>query len=146
MDKQQPKRHAARIAALSLLYQLDTQDEYSPRDAYLEEALELAAPDLEPEGRHFALRLRRDTALHLERINELLTQASRNWRVERMSRVDRCVLRLAIAELLGHDPPPAAVVINEAVELAKEFGAESSAKFVHGVLAQVVRLVEQGGA
>ena len=146
MSKKPSGRHAARAAALKLLYQLDTQGEFAPRDAYLEEALEMAAPELDLEGRHFVLRLRLDTSANLERIDELLTKASKNWRVSRMSRVDRCVLRLAVAELLGHEPPPPAVLINEAVELAKEYGAESSGKFVHGVLAQVVKLVEQASA
>ena len=142
MSQNHSRRHSARVAAMKLLYQLDTQGEFSPREPYLEEALELAAPELDPDGRHFALRLRLDTANNLERIDELLTKASKNWRVDRMSRVDRCVLRLAVAELLGHEPPPPAVLINEAVELAKAFGAESSGKFVHGVLAQVVKLVQ----
>ena len=135
-------RHAARAAALKVLYQMDTQGDFCPRDSYLEEALDLADPELDDRGRRFALRLRRDVFVNLERIDELLGKASRNWRVDRMARVDRCVLRLACAELMGDNPPPPAVVIHEALELAKSFGAETSGKFVHGVLAQVVKLVQ----
>jgi len=136
------KRHAARAAALKVIYQLDTQGDFAPREDLLEEALDLADPELDAAGRHFALRLRRDTYVNLERIDELLGKASRNWKVARMSRVDRCVLRMACAELMGHEPPPPAVVINEAVELAKGFGSETSGKFVHGVLAQAVKLLQ----
>jgi len=66
-----------------------------------------------------------------------ITAASRNWRLERMNRVDRNVLRLATLELWRHPEVPPAVVLDEAVDLAKRYGTEDSGAFVNGVLARI---------
>lgn len=70
-------------------------------------------------------------------IDELITSASKNWRIDRMSRVDRNILRLGACELLAFHDVPVKVVINEAVELAKRFGTAESSAFVNGVLDRI---------
>ena len=67
----------------------------------------------------------------------LVQRSSRNWRLERMARVDRNVLRLGTWELLYGEKVPRAVILDEAVELAKRFGSEDSGAFVNGVLDRV---------
>ncbi|MEZ4402803.1 MAG: transcription antitermination factor NusB [Kofleriaceae bacterium] len=71
------------------------------------------------------------------RIDEVIAAGSRNWRLERMARVDRNILRLAVGELLHTPATPVRVVINEAVELAKRFGTAESSAFVNGVLDRI---------
>jgi N utilization substance protein B len=77
---------------------------------------------------------------HVEELDALLAAHARNWRVSRMAAVDRNVLRLAVYEL-SHTQTPVAVVIDEAVDLARRFGSESSPAFVNGVLDAVAREV-----
>lgn len=72
-------------------------------------------------------------AQHRQQLDELIASYTRGWALERLLTVDRNILRLALYELL-HTQTPAEVVINEAVELAKRFGAEHSASFVNGLL------------
>lgn len=67
-------------------------------------------------------------------IDELIVQSAKNWRLERMTRIDRNLLRLGVYELAHRKDVPRAVVIDEAVELAKAFGNENSAPFVNGIL------------
>jgi transcription antitermination factor NusB len=67
-------------------------------------------------------------------IDEVLGQLSRNWRVERIARVERTILRMAIYELKFREEIPARVIINEAIELAKRFGSADASAFVNGLL------------
>jgi N utilization substance protein B len=76
-------------------------------------------------------------AAHLEELDALIARYSEHWRLERMTAVDRNLLRLAIVELLYHPEIPPKVVLNEAVELAKRYGSESSGAFVNGILDRV---------
>jgi transcription antitermination protein NusB len=72
-------------------------------------------------------------------IDEQITTFAKDWSLSRMPAVDRAVLRLATWEILYNDEVPAAVAIDEAVELAKEFSTDDSGSFVHGVLARIAR-------
>jgi N utilization substance protein B len=74
---------------------------------------------------------------HLDEINSLIRQFSEHWRLDRMSRVDRNIIRLAIYELLRRPDIPAKVSINEAVELGKRFGTEDSSAFINGILDRI---------
>lgn len=76
---------------------------------------------------------------HRDSIDEQIRTHSRDWKIERMPAVDRALLRIAAWELLYNDEVPAAVAIDEAVELAKEFSTDDSGAFVHGVLARIAR-------
>jgi len=74
-----------------------------------------------------------------EAIDEQITTFAKDWSLARMPAVDRAVLRMAAWEILYNDEVPAAVAIDEAVELAKEFSTDDSGSFVHGVLARIAR-------
>ena len=75
------------------------------------------------------------------RIDELITTHAKGWTMARMAQVDRTVLRIATFELLGRPEVPVAVVLDEAVELAKRFSTDDSGRFVNGVLAAIARSV-----
>jgi len=89
------------------------------------------------EGREYADQAVRGVASELERVDEAIRKASTNWRLERMARVDRNVLRLGAWELSQCPEVPRAVILDEAVELAKRFGSEDSGSFVNGVLDRI---------
>jgi len=91
----------------------------------------------DPEGREYADRAVRGVAEHLEQLDDTIQKASQNWRLPRMARVDRNVLRIGAWELIHASDVPGAVVLDEAVELAKRYGTEDSGSFVNGVLDRV---------
>lgn len=91
----------------------------------------------DPEGRDYADEVARGVARELTQVDEAIRKASTNWRLERMARVDRNVLRLGAWELLRSTAVPRAVILDEAVELAKRFGSEESGAFVNGVLDRI---------
>jgi N utilization substance protein B len=89
------------------------------------------------EGRPYAEGIVLGVAAAREAIDERIQRASEHWRLSRMTRVDRNVLRLAAWELLNEPDTPRAVILDEAVELAKRYGTEESGAFVNGVLGKV---------
>jgi N utilization substance protein B len=127
------KRTKARERALQALYQIDVAA------SDIDEALARFWKSFEPAEREVQeLAEAFVRGVHRERraIDERIEAASTNWRVDRMARVDRNALRLAVYELL-HTDAPIKVVINEAIELGKKFGSESSGAFVNGVLDRI---------
>ena len=88
----------------------------------------------DPEGREYADRAVRGVAEDLEKVDEVIRKASTNWRLERMARVDRNLIRLALYELKYVEDVPAKVAINEAIEIAKRYGTNESSAFVNGIL------------
>jgi N utilization substance protein B len=127
------KRTKARERALQALYQIDVAAQG------IEDALGRFWKSFEPVEREvmdLAEALVRGVAEHRRTIDETIERISTNWRLDRMAKVDRNVLRLAVYELLRTDVP-VKVVINEAIELGKKFGSESSGAFVNGVLDRV---------
>ena len=91
----------------------------------------------EPEGRAYADELVRGVVAETEDADRRIQAASEHWRLERMARVDRNVMRLAVWELVHRAEVPRAVILDEAVELAKRFGGDNSGAFVNGVLCRV---------
>ena len=87
----------------------------------------------------FAINLFMAVAESIEKIDEIVVSVSDNWRLERMSRVDRNILRMGTHELTADEEIPPLVVINEAVELAKRFGTEESPAFVNGILDRIAK-------
>jgi N utilization substance protein B len=89
----------------------------------------------------FAVNLFLGIADAIENIDNVITSSSDNWRIDRMSRVDRNILRMGVHEILSSEETgtPPRVAINEAVELAKRFGTAESASFVNGILDRVAR-------
>jgi len=129
-------RRMAREVALQILYQLDVQEELPSDDAV---ALFWSSfgEGGDPAGdghRAFAEVLVRGVREHLGEIDAVIARASRNWRLERMARVDRNLLRLAVYELKCSADVPAKVAINEAIEIAKRFGTAESPAFINGIL------------
>jgi N utilization substance protein B len=93
----------------------------------------------DPPINDFTVELVEGAREHRARIDEILTAYADGWTIERMPGVDRAVLRLAVYELLYRSDVPDAVVIDEAVELAKSLSTDESPRFVNGVLARVLR-------
>lgn len=94
-----------------------------------------------PELRAFAERLVEGVRREREQLDRLIADASEHWRLERMAVVDRNVLRIAVYELLFDPDTPAAVVLDEAIEVARKYGSEESAAFINGVLDAVRRRI-----
>jgi N utilization substance protein B len=92
----------------------------------------------------FAHELTEGALEHLDELDDVIQSASRNWRIERMARVDRNILRLSTYELCHCPSVPVKVAINEAVEMAKRFGAQEAAAFVNGILDRVASAVRNG--
>ena len=157
-------RRRAREGALQVLYQIDVQPElradlalsrfmanFAAEDADAEVANDdaanahvAAAAVWSGEVRTYLDRLVSGVADHLDDIDARITRASRNWRLERMARVDRNLLRLAVYEMTYESEVPDKVAINEAIEIAKRFGTAESPAFVNGILDRV--LGEHAGA
>ena len=97
--------------------------------------------DVDAETRGFAEELYRVASERQAEIDELIELHAENWRLERMAVVDRNLLRAAVAELLGCPNTPAAIVINESLEIARHYGAPESVQFLNGVLDAIARSV-----
>jgi len=126
-------RSKARKRAVDLLYEADLRG----TDAVGTLAERLAQGD--PPVPEYAVELVEGVAGHRDRIDEVLADHAEGWTVDRMPPVDRAVLRLALYELLWRPDVPDAVVIDEAVELAKSLSTDDSPRFVNGVLGRVLR-------
>ncbi len=79
------------------------------------------------------------TISNIAKIDDIITTTSRNWSLDRMAAIDRCVLRLAVCEMMFLADAPTAVIIDEAIEMAKKFSTENSGKFVNGVLDSIAK-------
>lgn len=134
-------RRKARALALQVLYAQDLAPVAGEGGDKLDHAVATYGDrfelDVDPEAREFAQVLVRAASVDPAAVDAAITAASRNWRLERMARVDRNILRLAVGELQHVSDTPVKVVINEAVELAKRFGTAESPAFVNGVLDRV---------
>lgn len=133
-----------RELALQMLYQWEVGQTDVDTVARTFQEMEIPGPAPDREAQRFAESLARGTTAHLTVIDPLLADRAEHWRLSRMAVVDRLILRLASYELLHLDTPPA-VVINEAIELAKKFSTDDSAKFINGVLDAVRRQLDAGG-
>jgi transcription antitermination protein NusB len=130
-------RHLARERALELLYEADVKG-VSVREV-------VAALPVVPDA--FVLELVTGAEATRDVAEAAIRAASVDWPLERMAVLDRLVMVLAIGEVMGATPPPDAVVLDEAVELAKTYSTEASPRFVNGVLAAVLpSLVRPGGS
>jgi len=129
-------RRKARQAALQLLYQVELEGDSTPEGlARAWEVLGLG-PD---SSRGFAERLVRGTIDDLRRIDESISGAADNWHLDRISRVDLSILRVAVEELMREPEVPSRVIVDEAMEVAKRFSGERSASFINGVLDRIAR-------
>ena len=124
-------RHEARERALALLYEAEMKR--------LGTAEVLGSLSVAPDP--FTVALVQGAAAHQQRIDALMAAAAKGWEIERMPVIDRSILRLATYELIAEPEVPVAVVIDEAVELAKQYSTEFSGGFVNGVLSTIARQV-----
>jgi transcription antitermination protein NusB len=120
-------RREARERALELLYEAESKG-LPPGEL-------LAALPVDPDP--YARTLTAGVGDDVARLDEIIGSTARGWRVERMPAIDRALLRMAVWELAHRPEIPVAVIINEAVELAKEYSTDESGRFVNGVLSRV---------
>ena len=127
-------RRTARAIALKALYESDASGHSA-----IEAANRLVRDEeISSDVTTFIMELVRGTVEQSQEINELIAKFAPAWPVKQIPVVDRNILRMAIFEMIFHKATPPKVVINEAVELAKTFGSESSPRFVNGVLGSLV--------
>ncbi len=135
-------RRRSRQVALQVLYQDEFHDGEGLRFA---ERHFWEDPEMAPskdEIRDFAVFLIEGVRRHRGAIDERISGVARNWKIERMSRVDRNILRIATFELLHAEDVPPKVSLNEAIEIAKVYGTEDSGAFINGVLDRISRDVQ----
>jgi transcription antitermination protein NusB len=134
-------RRQARIIALQTLY------EYDIAHHAISEILQRYADDTErplhPKVVEYANELVLGVRDHLADIDAHIQSAAREWPLQQMARIDKNILRLAIYEILFNNTVPAKAAINEAVELAKSFGSDTSSRFVNGVLGTIFNRAQQ---
>lgn len=139
-------RREGREAAIQYLFQLDFQESESSKPeadfwklrAGAEDPDELnpipARPPIAPKARAFAESLVEGVCSRKAVLDEMITRYARNYRLSRLAAVDRNILRLAVYEMFHTTEVPPVVAINEAIELAKQYGSEESGGFVNGLL------------
>ena len=132
-------RRKARTTALQALYEIDSVS----RDAAEVTERLLSEVDLSEEYNTFVRRLVDGVVRNRDEIDGNIQKFAPAWPVEQIAVIDRNILRLAIFEILFDNEVPVKVAVSEAVELAKIFGSESSAKFVNGVLGSVSALASR---
>jgi N utilization substance protein B len=126
-------RHKARILALQALYEIDS---VARQPETVVERL-VSEAKLSPENSDFIRELVSGALKNRDEIDRHIQKLAPAWPLSQLALIDRNILRLAIFEILFDNKVPVKVAVNEAVELAKSFGSESSAKFVNGVLGAV---------
>lgn len=131
-------RRRARTLALQTLYEVDAVGHAPPETLQrLADAVRVKDEKAREEIVRFAQELVEGVMEHRERIDDVIAGAAPAWPVSQLAAIDRNILRLAILEVLINNRTPVRAAINEAVELAKTFGSDSSARFVNGVLGHV---------
>lgn len=133
-------RRKAREVAFKVLFQVDVGGA-DPGEALAREGTEAKLP---PASTEFAGRLVRGVLATLGELDSLIGRHARDWSTERMSAVDRNLLRLSTFELAHCPDVPGAVAINESVELAKIFSSEAAARFINGILGQLAEALRPG--
>ncbi|WP_151756373.1 transcription antitermination factor NusB [Dictyobacter vulcani] len=132
-------RRQARMIALQTLYEYDIAN-HAPEEILQRHAEER---NLQPKVVEYASELVLGAYNHLTDIDAHIQSAAREWPLQQMARIDKNILRLAIYEILFNNTVPAKAAINEAVELAKTYGSETSSRFINGVLGTIFNRAQQ---
>jgi transcription antitermination factor NusB len=132
-------RRQARIIALQTLYEYDIAN-HDPTEVLQRHTEER---NLHPKVVEYASELVLGVCSHLADIDAHIQSAAREWPLQQMARIDKNILRLAIYEILFNNTVPAKAAINEAVELAKTYGSETSSRFINGVLGTIFNRAQQ---
>lgn len=146
-------RRRSREIALQILYQMEVT-ETAPDEAINryyelaareeeEEDVDEATPEIPMAVRPFAEQIVYGVEVNRDEIDRLIASASQHWRIERMSIVDRSILRLAVFEMLHCPDIPPKVSINEAIDLGKTFGSPESGSFINGILDQLMLQIDR---
>jgi N utilization substance protein B len=130
-------RHLARTVAMQSLYEWDFRGQQGDLDAIVESNMKEFAPDFDDKG--FVTGLVKNIIVELPKVDAIITKFAPEWPLEQITNVDRNILRIGTYELKFTEEIPSKVAINEAIELAKTFGGESSGRFVNGVLGAVFK-------
>lgn len=129
------KRREAREKALFYLYQSDllkmNVDELIQKDLKYKKEID-----------QFTLKLINGVKNNLDSLNEIINTYSTNWQMDRMSILDRNMLRIALYELIYEQEIPFKVTINEAIEISKKYGDEKSGKFINGILGKAIEKID----
>ncbi|MDD6920206.1 MAG: transcription antitermination factor NusB [Eubacteriales bacterium] len=128
-------RQEARELLMQIVYQMDLQED---------KTLELVERSIEDKSvteknEQYIIGGFKQLVQHQDEIDNLIQDNAKNWRLERIAKVDLAILRLAVCEILYMDEIPAPVAINEAVEIAKKYSQKDSPKFINGVLGSIGR-------
>jgi len=135
-------RHLSRTVAMQSLYEWDFNDNSKSLQDITKGNVEQFAPGLEDPA--FIFDLVKGVEDHMDEIDGIIVKTAPEWPLDQITVIDRNILRLGIYELMfAHEVPPK-VAINEAVELGKAFGGESSGKFVNGVLGTLFKQMPEG--
>lgn len=132
------KRKETREEAVKIAYSMDVNKDFNRNllTQYIEH-FELVDMDLD-----YLNKTINDMIDHMEEIDRYVTENSKDWKINRIAKVDLAVLRVALAEILYNKSIPESVAINEAVEISKKFSNEDSHKFINGILGTVVRCIK----
>jgi N utilization substance protein B len=135
-------RHLARLVTLQVIYEYDFRISCADATVDLDEIIERAKPKYEKsiEDFDFVENLVKGTINHQDELDAIIVPIAPEWPINQIAKMDIAILRMAIYEIkYGADKVPPKVVINEAVELAKTFGSDSSSRFINGVLGSVYK-------
>ena len=136
-------RHLSRSIAMQSLFEWDFYGKSNNIDEIVEQNLKEFGPGLE--NQDFVRQLVKGITGHLKEIDKIIVESAPEWPLDQITIIDRNVLRLGLFELLyaKKEEVPPKVAINEAIELAKSFGGESSGRFINGVLGTVYKSLTQ---
>lgn len=128
-------RQEARELLMQIVYQMDLQED---------KTLELVQRSIEDKSvtdknEQYIIGGFKQLVQHLDEIDNMIQENAKNWRLERIAKVDLAILRLAVCEILYMEEIPTPVAINEAVEIAKKYSQKDSPKFINGVLGSIGR-------
>ena len=135
-------RRECREHIMVMLFQIEfhTREELPVQMSYYMENIEKITED----DMTYMQNKFQNTLEHLSEIDSLIESVSEGWKLKRMFRVDLAIMRLAVFEMKYDEEIPVSVAINEAVEIAKKYGQDSSPSFVNGILAKVAEAIEKG--
>ncbi len=136
-------RHLARTIILQTLYQWDFRGQPSSAiPAIIEQNLAEFGVGVEDEQKYIEKTVD-DAIKNLSKIDKVIADYATNWPIDQINLIDRNILRIGIYELLLNDEIPAKVAINEAIEIAKTYGGQSSGKFVNGILGAIYKDIDK---
>lgn len=130
-------RHRSRKTAFQVLYLYDKTEEVSTVQITHELQGHFEHFEIPENQREFAAKLIAGTLFHRQSIDQIIESRLKNWKISRIPPVDRNLLRLGIYELLYHLETPSSVIINEIIDLSKEFGSKNTSSYINGILDQV---------